>query len=170
MDDTTHESLERIKWEAVWNGVVLVVAAVLLPPLGRGPLLWEIIRAFMVLWGVLLMATMVVQRLQAALRVEDDPPSDAYVLSNLAVGVTLLVFWGGYTALLIRDSAGGARWWVAGILYVVGVLASHAAFSVVSGIYGGTLYRRVNVVVALAAFVFFAAWPAAARALFGWLM
>lgn len=160
---------DNIFWNAVWNVAILVVLAVILLPLRHWGLLWEITRAFMVLWGILLLASSLVLVLQRVLRVEDDPPSDAYVLSNLAVGVVLLVAWGGYTALLIRGSAAGAAWWVAVLLHVAGVLAAHAAFSDVSAIYGGSLYRRVNLVVAMGAFALFAAWPPAARALFGWL-
>jgi uncharacterized membrane protein len=47
------EFAERVRWEVVWNVIVLVVAAVLLLPFGRGGVLWELARAFLVLWGVL---------------------------------------------------------------------------------------------------------------------
>lgn len=121
------------------------------------------------LWGVLLCAAWLVQLLQRVSRIEDDPPSNAYLLSNVAVGVVLLTMWAGYTALLIRQSAGGAPPWLAAILYAGGLLASHAAFSVVCAIYGGSFYRVVNACVLLGGFLLFAAWPGAARALFGWL-
>jgi hypothetical protein len=165
----SQEAVERIRWEVIWILIVLAVTAIVLLPLGRGALLWEIARAFMVLWGVLLMAAWLMQRLQTLLRIEDDPPSDAYILTNLAVGVTLLVVWTGYAALLIRDSAQGAPLWMAAILYVIGLLASHAAFGTVSVIYGGSIYRTVHVFVALGGYVLFALWPPAARAAFGWL-
>lgn len=170
MRATTLETNERIRWEVVWNLGVLAVAAVLLLPFGRGGVLWELVRAFAVLWGVLLMAAWLVQRVQHALRVADDPPSDAYVLSNLAVGVLLLLTFAGYVALLLRGSAAGAAPWMTGILLLVGLLASHAGYGIVSAIYAGTIYRMVNLCVALGGFILFAAWPAAARAAFGWLM
>jgi hypothetical protein len=163
------EFAERVRWEVVWNVIVLVVAAVLLLPFGRGGVLWELVRAFAVLWGVLLMAAGLLQVIQRVLRVEDDPPSNAYVLSNLAVGVVLLVVFTGYVALLLRGSAGGAPVWMMVILLVIGLLSSHAGYGTVSAVYGGTLYRTVNLAVALGGFVLFAAWPAAARAAFGWL-
>jgi hypothetical protein len=158
-----------VRWEVVWNVIVLVVAAVLLLPFGRGGVLWELARAFMVLWGVLLMAAGLLQRIQHALRVEEDPPSNAYVLSNLAVGVALLITFTGYVSLLLRGSAGGAPVWMMIILLVIGLLCSHAGYGIVSAVYAGTLYRTVNLAVALGGFVLFAAWPAAARAAFGWL-
>jgi hypothetical protein len=163
------EFAERVRWEVVWNVIVLAVAAVLLLPFGRGGVLWELVRAFAVLWGVLLMAAGLVQIIQRVLRVEEDPPSDAYVLSNLAVGVVLLVIFTGYVTLLLRGSAGGAPVWMMVILLVIGLLSSHAGYGIVSAVYGGTLYRTVNLAVALGGFVLFAAWPAAARAAFGWL-
>lgn len=163
------EFAERVRWEVVWNVIVLVVAAVLLLPFGRGGVLWELVRAFAVLWGVLLMAAGLMQVVQRVLRVEEDPPSDAYVLSNLAVGVVLLVIFTGYVTLLLRGSVGGAPVWMMIILLVIGLLSSHAGYGIVSAVYGGTLYRTVNLAVALGGFVLFAAWPAAARAAFGWL-
>ncbi len=169
MTGMTLEERERIKWEVIWTLIILTVTAVVLLPLGRALLLWEFVRAFMVLWGLLLMGAGAMQLLQKMLRIEDDPPTDAYILTNLAVSVVLLAFWTGYTALLIRESSQGAPVWVAGLLYFVGLLASHGAYSTVSSIYGGTLYKTVNLFLALGGFVFFALWPAAARALFGWL-
>lgn len=163
------EAAEQIRWNAIWNAIVLVMMAVLLLPLRRWGVLWEFTRAFAVLWGVLLLSAGLMYWLHRWLRVEDDPPSDAYVLSNLALGAALLVAWGGYSALLVRGSSAGAPWWVGVGVHVAGVLAAHAAFSAVSAIYAGTIYRRVNLVVAMAAFAIFAVWPATARALFGWL-
>lgn len=169
MSATTQEMAERVRWEVIWILLVLAATALVLLPLGRWALLWEIARAFMVLWGVLLMAAWIMQRIQALLRIEDDPPSDAYILTNLAVGTALLVFWTGYTALLVRESAQGAPIWVAALLHVIGLLVSHAAFGTVSVIYGGSLYRTVHALVALGGYVLFAIWPPAARAAFGWL-
>lgn len=170
MSDASLEYRERIKWEVVWILAVLSVTAVVLLPLGRAALLWQMIRAFMLLWGVMLMSAWALQRVQGLLRVVDDPPSDAYVLSNLAVGAALLIAWTGCLALLVRESAMGAPPWVAAVLHAIGFVASHAAYGTLSVVYGGTIYRTVNLFVALGGFVLFAAWPPAARALFGWLV
>src|SRR3712207_9471582 len=105
--------------------MVLVVIALILLPIGRWRLLWEMTRGFAVLWGVLLLASQLMYYLQRALRVEDDPPSDAYVLSNMAVGVVLGVSWGGYSALLVRGATAGAPLWVSILVHVAGVLAAH---------------------------------------------
>jgi predicted ABC-type exoprotein transport system permease subunit len=163
------EGSEQIRWGVVWNLIVLVVLAAILLPAGRWRLLWELTRAFAVLWGVLLLAAWLMHFIQRKLRVEDDPPSDAYLLSNAAVGVLLLVAWGGYTALLVRGSAAGAPLWAAVVVHAAGVLAAHAAFSAVCAVYHGSFYRLINLAAAIGAFAGFAAWPPAARALFGWL-
>ncbi|HEU4883174.1 MAG TPA: hypothetical protein VFT45_13030 [Longimicrobium sp.] len=160
---------DEIRWGAVWNGIILVVMAAMLLPVRRWGLLWELTRAFAVLWGVLLLAAWVMTLILHRLRVEDDPPSDAYLLSNAAVGVVLLVIWGGYTALLVRESARGAPLWMDVLLYMAGVLASHAAFSAVCAVYIGSFYRWINLGTAVGAFAVFSMWPPAARALFGWL-
>lgn len=166
---TAHEAAEEIRWNLIWCLMVLAVLAILFLPLRRWELLWQMARGMGVLWGVLMIAGGLMHRAQRLLRVEDDPPSDAFLLSNTAVGVVLLTAWGGYSALAVAASAADAPVWVAAILYFGGLLAAHAAFSVVSSIYPGSFYRYVNAPVALAAFILFAAWPAAARALFGWL-
>jgi hypothetical protein len=160
---------DEVRWGVVWNLMVLVVMAALLLPVRRWGLLWELTRAFAVLWGVLLLVAWLVALLLHRLRVSDDPPSDAYLLSNAAVGVVLLAVWGGYTALLVRESARGAPVWVAVLIYIAGVLASHAAFSAVCAIYIGSFYRLINLGTAVGAFALFSLWPPAARALFGWL-
>lgn len=169
MSDMSQEAAERIRWEVIWILMVLAASALVLLPLGRWGLLWTLVRAFLVLWGVLYLAAGIMQRVQRLLRIEDDPPTDAYVLTNLAVGLLLLVPWSGYVALVMRESAHGAPAWIAAPLYVMGLLVSHAGFGTVSVIYGGSIYRTVNAVVAVGGYALFALWPPAARAAFGWL-
>lgn len=164
-----NEDSEHIRWGVVWNVLVLVVMAVLLLPVGRWRLLWELTRGFAVLWGLLLLAAALMYHLQRRLRVGDDPPSNAYVLSNMAVCVVLLVAWGGYSALLVRASTTGAPLWVSVLVHAAGVLAAHAAFSAICAVYIGSIYRMISLGSAVGSFALFAAWPAAARALFGWL-
>lgn len=163
------EAAERMWWEVVWITIVLVVCALLLLPLRRVRLAWELAQAIGLLWAGVLVTAWVLQRVQSLLRVVDDPPSDAYVFSNLAVSGAVLFIWTGHLALLIHASVQGAPWWAAALLYFIGLLASHTGFSSVSAFYGGSIYRFVNLFVALGGFVLFSLWPAAARVLSGWL-
>lgn len=163
------EFAEQVRWSLIWNLLILAVLAVLFLPMRRWGLLWEITRGFGYLWGALMIGAGLMTWLQRLLKVQDDPPTDAYLLTGAAVGVALLTGWGGFSALLVREAASGAPVWAAAILWFGGLLAAHGAFSVVSAVYIGSFYRYVNAPVALAAYALFAVWPAAARALFGWL-
>ncbi len=46
---------------------------------------------------------------------------------------------------------------------------SVARFAVTTAFYCGSIYKVVDLPLALIAYLVFAAWPAAARALYGWL-
>jgi hypothetical protein len=169
MLQTTRQEAEDIRWDITWNVIVLAVCAALLLPLGRWALLARMIGALGVLLLALIAGTGILGRVLRALRVEDDPPSDAFLLANTAFGVLLLAAWAGYVALLVRESTAGAPVWVAALACAAGFLASHAAFTTVSMVYRGSFYRVANVVTALGGYLLFSAWPAAARAVFGWL-
>lgn len=169
MAELTREDAENIRWDVIWIVGVLVVCAALLLPLGRWMLLLRITRSLGVLWGAVLLSSLALHRLLRALKVEDDPPTDPYLLSNAALGVVLLAAWAGHAALLVRGATEGAPVWVMGLVYAAGFLASHAAFTTVSILYRGSFFRMANAPVALGGYLLFSAWPAAARALFGWL-
>jgi hypothetical protein len=163
------KAAERTFWEAVWILIVLAVCALILLPLGRVRLAWELAQAIGILWVGVMFATFVLQRVQSLLRVEDDPPTDAYVLSNLFVSATVLFLWTGHLALLIREYARPAPTWTAAVICFIGLLASHTGFSSVSAFYAGQIYRFVNLFVALGGYLLFSLWPAAARFLAGWV-
>lgn len=168
-NEEERKAAERTFWEAVWILVVLAVCALVLLPLGRVRLAWELAQAIGLLWAGVMVTLWLLQHTQSLLRVVDDPPSDAYVLSNLFVSGGVLFLWTAHLALLIREFALGAPAWTAGVIYFIGLLASHMGFSSVSAFYGGTIYRTVNLFVALGGYVLFSVWPAAARLLGGWV-
>jgi hypothetical protein len=163
------KSAERTFWEAVWILIVLAVSALLLLPLGKVRLAWELAQAVGLLWLGVMISLWVLQRVQSLLRVVDDPPSDAYVLSNLAVSGGILFIWTAHLALLVREFAQGAPWWTAALVYFIGLAGSQTGYSSVSAFYGGTIYRTVNLFVALGGYVLFSLWPAAARVVGGWV-
>ncbi len=163
------QAAERTFWEAVWILIVLVVCALILLPLGKVRLAWELAQAIGLLWLGVMITLWVLQRVQSLLRVVDDPPSDAYVLSNLAVSAGILFIWTAHLALLVREFIPGAPWWTTAVLYFIGLLAAHTGFSSVAAFYGGTIYRTVNLFVALGGYLLFSLWPAAARVVGGWV-
>jgi hypothetical protein len=163
------KSAERTFWEAVWILIVVAVCALILLPLGRVRLAWELAQAIGLLWLGLMLTLWVLQRVQSLLRVVEDPPSDAYVLSNLAVSAGVLFIWTAHLALLVREFAQAGPGWITAVVYFIGLLGAHTGFSSVAAFYGGTIYRTVNLFVALGGYLLFSLWPAAARVVGGWV-
>jgi hypothetical protein len=161
---------EDLFWASVLNLMFLAVAAALLLPIGEGRMLLRLLAGYWVLWGVLGIITAVTVVIIRRFRVDTDRMSDAYLLSNLAPGAVVTACWAAFAALLAGSAAAGEPLWAAVIVYAVGLVASWIAFTVVSTIYQGTLYRDVNLPVALGGFALFAAWPAAARFAIGWFL
>jgi hypothetical protein len=100
--------------------------------------------------------------------VDIDSHFDAYIISGLAVSGFLQAGWSAFAALTIHNFTAGAPVWVVVVLYVVGFLSCYVAFTVVSTLYVGSLYRQTNVLLAFASFVIFSVWPAGGRAIYGW--
>jgi hypothetical protein len=168
VSDPAQEIQENAFWTSVLNLAFLAFAAVLLLPIGRGMLVLRMLGAYWLLWAVLGVLTLAIAVIIRRFRVDTDVPSNAYLLSNAFAAAVVTACWAAFAALLVGGAAAGAPWWVAAILYFVGLLSSWIAFSVVSWAYPGSLFRSVNLPVALLGFVLFAAWPAAARFMFGW--
>jgi len=152
----------------VFNVVFVGLVALALWPLGMMPLAARLAKAYAVLWGAVSFAHTALNMIQSILRVNIYDHPDAFVYSNIAVGVLLLPGWSAFAALAAREFSGGASFWVAALLYFVGFLASFVAWKVVCTFYRGHLYQLINLPVALVSFVLFALWPAAGRALYGW--
>lgn len=168
MQDPIAQFREDSFWTSVVNIIFLAVAAVLLLPLGRGTLVLRLLAGYWLLWGVLGVLTAVTAVTIRRFRVDTDRMSDAYLLSNIVPGAVVTACWTAFAALMMNGAAADAPLWAAAILHLVGLLSSWIAFSVVSMIYQGSLYKGVNLPIALAGYVLFAAWPAAARFAFGW--
>jgi hypothetical protein len=62
----------------------------------------------------------------------------------------------------------GTPVWIVSILYAAGFLSCWVAYVAVSALFMGSLYRLVNLGVALPGFIVFSVWPAAGRAIYGW--
>ena len=147
---------------------LLAVIALLLWPLGELPLALALAKGMALLYGATWAVFLLMLFVHRALRIDADSRFDAFVLSNLAVSASLLVGWSAFAALAARAAAAGEPHWRAAVVWLVGVFTVHMAYTVVSAWYSGSFYRYKNLPAAAAAFVVFAAWPAAARFLFGW--
>jgi hypothetical protein len=140
------------------NGVFLVVAALVLWPMGKAGLVGDLARSlclFAIVVALTVGASLLIQRL---FRIESDPPSNVFVIMNLAVSGALQLGWATYAARAARTFAPGASFWVAATVYAVGFLSSLLSQSVVGAFYRGQLYTMVNVLLAVAGYVVFAVW------------
>jgi hypothetical protein len=163
------EAGEGLGWTLVFVVVLLAVIALVTWPLHRVPLALTLAAG---LGGFLLLVAVAAHALgmlQGALKVNPYDHADAFLLGNLAVSALLVVGWAGFAALAVTGAAAGAPVWAAAILHAVGLVATHLGYSLVSSFWPGTFYRYKNLPIAAAAYVLFAAWPAAARLFFGWL-
>ena len=152
----------------VLNVVFLALAALLLWPLGRAAMALQLAKGYWIFWSVLIGTAIVLRVAQRLFRVDIDSRFDAYVLSGLVVSAVVQAGWCAYAALTVESFASGMSGWIVAVIYAVGFLSCWVAYVAVSALYMGSLYRLVNLGVALASFIVFSVWPAAARAIFGW--
>jgi hypothetical protein len=166
--------LDRASAE-VWQTIVAVALCLLFPalvalalwPAGRGAMGLRLLKGFCVLWLVVLVAHSLLVAVQKRLRVDLYSHPDAFAVSNILVSGVLMTGWTAFAALAARDSAAGAGLWLAGGLYFVGFLSGVVACQVLGSFYGGHVYKFACLLLACSTFPAFAAWPSAARAVFG---
>ena len=167
MEDERKDLLEVVFALAV-NLLFLALAALALWPLGRAALALSLAKGYVVFWLTLRATAGALALLQRAFRVNLYDHSDAYVISGVAAGGPMQAGWSAFAALAAGSHAAGASAVAAVALYAVGALSCLAAFYVVSAFYQGHVYKFANLILAPLCFAVFGAWPAAARAAFGW--
>lgn len=152
----------------VINALFLGLVALLLWSLGGPALAARLAKGYAVLWCVTSFTAISVGVIQAFLRLDINDNLDLYVAPGVAFGVVVLTGWAAFAALTVGGFVAGQPTWAAVVLYVTGFLASFVGCWVVSSFYQGHLYKMINMPLSLVTFLVFAAWPAAARALYGW--
>lgn len=148
--------------------IFVALVALLLWPLGKAALVLRLAKGYVILWLVTALTAVLVYRVQRLLRVDTDTHYDALVISNLSHAAIMLAGWSAFAALAVRDVVSDVATWLSAILWLVGFLSSYIAFNVLTSFYSGQVYKLINLIVASASFIFFAVWPAAGRAIFGW--
>ena len=168
--------LDRASAEA-WQVIAAVALCVLFPalvalalwPAGMPWVGLRLFKGFCLFWLVVLALYVVSAWVQRRLRVDLYSHPDAFVVSNLLVSGALMLGWTAFAALVTRDAAADAGLWLAGLLYLLGLLSGVVACQVLGSFYSGHVYKFACLLVACAGFALFAVWPAAGRAAFGWL-
>ena len=166
--------LDRASAQA-WQVIAAVALCVLFPvlvalalwPAGLAGVGLRLLKGFCLFWLVVLALYVVSAWVQRRLRVDLYSHPDAFVVSNLLVSGILMLGWTAFAALVTRDAADAAGLWLAGLLYLLGLLSGVVACQVLGSFYSGHVYKFACLLVACAGFALFAAWPAAARATFG---
>jgi hypothetical protein len=176
MWETLKFLLNRASAEA-WQVIVAVGLCLLLPalaalvlwPAGMSRVGLSLLKGFALFWVFVLVVFAVAAFVQRRLRVDLYSHPDAFVVSNLLVSGVLMLGWTAFAALLAREAAAPAGPWLAGVLYLLGLLSGVVACQVVGSFFSGQIYKFACLLVACVGFALFAVWPAAGRAAFGWL-
>lgn len=162
------KELFEVLFAIALNIVFLVLIALLLWPLGEATLAFRLAKGYWIFWGVMYMTAALLATLQRILRMDMYSHFDAYVISALVGSGFLQMGWSAFAVLTVHSFVVGAPVWVAVILYFVGLLSCHVAFTITSAFYMGSLYRLVNLLLAPVSFTVFSLWPAGGRMLYGW--
>jgi hypothetical protein len=159
-----------------WQAIVAVALCLIFPalvslalwPAGSAALGLRLLKGYGVLWLVVFVSHLLVALVQRRLRWDLHSHPDAFVMSNLLASGLPVACWAAFAALAARETAAGAGALAAAVVYLVGMLSGVVACQVPGSFYTGQVYKLACLALALACFPAFAAWPWAARALFGW--
>ena len=152
----------------VLNAIFLALAALLLWPLGKTRLAFSFVKGYWIFWTALIVTACLLVLLQRFVRMDLYERFDAYVISGLAISGFVQVGWSAFAAPVIHTATAGAPIWVLIILYAVGIISCWVACVIVSAFYIGSIYRMVNLVLAIVSFIVFSVWPAAGYGMYGW--
>lgn len=152
----------------VLNAVFLALIALLLWPLGKTTLALSLAKGYWIFWTAVIVTACVLVLLQRIFRMDLYDHFDAYVITGLIFSGFLQVGWSAFAAPVIYNSIAGTPIWMAIILYAVGVVSCWIACVIVAAFYMGSIYRMVNLVLALISFIVFSMWPGAGGAIYGW--
>lgn len=162
------KDLFEVVFALVVNLLFLALAALALWALGRARLAVILAKGYVVFWLTVRATVGLLFLFHQRFRMNIYDRSGAYIISGLVVGGLTVAGWSAFAALTVRNSTADASTWAAVALYAIGALSCFAATYPVGAYYQGGIYRFANVLVAPLSFALFCAWPAAARAAYGW--
>ena len=152
----------------VLNAVFLVLIALLLWPLGKTRMALSLAKGYWIFWTAVIATACVLALLQRIFRMNLYDHFDAYVITGLIFSGFVQVGWSAFVAPVVHNFVAGAPIWIAIILYAVGVVSCWIACVIVAAFYMGSIYRMVNLVLAMLSFIVFSGWPVAGGAIYGW--
>lgn len=152
----------------VLNIVFLALIALILWPMGKATIAYRLTKGYWIFWSAVILASAALALLHRIFRMDLYSRSDAYIISGLVVSGFLQVGWSAFAAPVVHDSIAHTPIWMIAILYVAGVLSCYVASVIIAAFYIGSLYRMVNVALAVLSFIVFSVWPSAGGAIYGW--
>lgn len=154
------EDVRELGWDflvaVLVNGVFLGLGALVLWAMGKAGLAGQLATGLLLLTVVVALAAWVSGIVQNLLRIESDPPSNAFLLMNVVVSGALQLGWAGYAALAASRFAAGASLGIAIAVHAIGCLSSFLAGTVVGAFYRGQLYKIINALLSIAGYGAFA--------------
>lgn len=155
-------------YAVILNAAFLAVSALLLWPLGHAIIVLRLAKGYWIFWTVLIITASLLALAQRIFRIDLYSHFDAYVISALVLSGFLQVGWSAFAAFVIDQSIISAPTWKVILVYVIGFISSFVASVIVAAFYMGSLYRMVNVTLALVSFIVFSIWASAGGAIYGW--
>jgi hypothetical protein len=152
----------------VLNAVFLVLIALLLWPMGRATMALSLAKGYWIFWTAVIVTACVLALLQRIFRMNLYDHFDAYVITGLIFSGFVQVGWSAFVAPVVHNFAAGAPIWMAIVLYAVGVVSCWVASVIVAAFYMGSLYRMVNLILAVLSFIAFSVWPKTGGVIYGW--
>jgi len=152
----------------VLNAVFLGLIALLLWPMGRAAMALRLARGYWIFWTVVIVTACVLALLQRIFRMNLYDYFDAHVITGLIFSGFVQIGWSAFAAPVIHEFAAGTPIWIAIILYAAGVVSCWIACMIVAAFYMGSIYRMVNLALAIVSFIVFSVWPNAGGVIYGW--
>ena len=143
----------------VLNAVFLVLITLLLWPLGRAMMALRLAKGYWIFWTAVIVTACVLALLQRIFRMDLYDHFDADVITGLIFSGFVQVSWSAFAAPVVHSFVSDAPIWMAIILYAVGALSCWIASVIMAAFYMGSIYRIVNLALAIISFIVFSIWP-----------
>ena len=127
-----------------------------------------LVKGYWIFWIVLIWTAIILYLCQRIFRIDIDSHYDIYVISALLLSGFLQLGWSAFAALVIHNAFASAPTWIDAVLFIVGLCSSYVACAIESAFYMGSIYRLVNLILAILSYLIFILWPRSARTLYGW--
>lgn len=150
------------------NVVFLIIATVVLWPMGKISFVIQLAKGFVIFWIVALVTVVGVAVVQRLLRISADNREIAFIGSNVVHGMFLMAGWAAFASLAVYAATQNATTVATIVIWIGGVLSCLMAYTIITTFFSGTIYTLFNSVTTLVSFAVFGIWPTLAQKTYGW--